>query len=86
MSVPNSDPTQGTVDLLLDLKRQRIEDISIATVVEEKKSLALDKSQTLFQQLWTDEKSFLSIEIGRRKDEMYPLYAIYEAMVRIPKP
>ncbi|KAA8538065.1 hypothetical protein F0562_027355 [Nyssa sinensis] len=55
MSVPNSDPTQGIVDLLLDLKRQRIEEVSIATVVEEKKSLALDKSQTLFQQLWTDE-------------------------------
>ncbi|KAA8538075.1 hypothetical protein F0562_027678 [Nyssa sinensis] len=55
MSVPNSDPTQGIVDLLLDLKRQRIEDISIATVAEEKKLLALDKSQTLFQQLWTDE-------------------------------
>ncbi|KAA8538064.1 hypothetical protein F0562_027356 [Nyssa sinensis] len=86
MSVPNSDPTQGNVDLLLDLKRQRIEDISIATVVEEKKSLALDKSQTLFQQLWTDEKSFLSIEIGKRKEEMNPLYGIYEAMVRIPKP
>ncbi|KAA8532766.1 hypothetical protein F0562_032799 [Nyssa sinensis] len=55
MSVPNSDPIQGIVDLLLDLKRQRIEDISIATVVEEKKLLALEKSQTLFQQLWTDE-------------------------------
>ncbi|KAA8538074.1 hypothetical protein F0562_027679 [Nyssa sinensis] len=55
MSAPNSDPTQGIVDLPLDLKRQRIEDISIATVAEEKKLLALDKSQTLFQQLWTDE-------------------------------
>ncbi|KAA8536957.1 hypothetical protein F0562_029435 [Nyssa sinensis] len=53
--VPNGEPTQGIADSLPDPKRQRIEDVSIATVVEEKKPLALDESRKLFQRLWTDE-------------------------------
>ncbi|XAR52502.1 hypothetical protein NMG60_11020622 [Bertholletia excelsa] len=43
-------------DSLPDPKRQRIEDVTIAAVVEEKKPLAaLDESRRLFQRLWTDE-------------------------------
>uniref|UniRef100_A0A5B6ZNW2 Glabrous enhancer-binding protein-like DBD domain-containing protein n=1 Tax=Davidia involucrata TaxID=16924 RepID=A0A5B6ZNW2_DAVIN len=53
--VPNGEPTQGVADSLPDPKRQRIEDVSIAIVVEEKKPLALDESRRLFQRLWTDE-------------------------------
>ncbi|KAA8544968.1 hypothetical protein F0562_019815 [Nyssa sinensis] len=53
--VPNGEPTQGIAVSIPDPKRQRIEDVSIATVVEEKKPLALDESRRLFQRLWTDE-------------------------------
>ncbi|KAK3020388.1 hypothetical protein RJ639_046121 [Escallonia herrerae] len=38
-----------------DPKRQRIDDVTIAAVVEEKKPLPLDESRRLFQRLWTDE-------------------------------
>ncbi|KAL6963517.1 hypothetical protein U1Q18_030387 [Sarracenia purpurea var. burkii] len=41
---------------LPDPKRQRIEDVTVAAVVEEKKPIAaLDDSRRLFQRLWTDE-------------------------------
>jgi hypothetical protein len=55
--VPNGgEPAQAlAVCALPDPKRQRIEEVSIATVVEEKKPLALDESRRLFQRLWTDE-------------------------------
>ncbi|KAL6989545.1 hypothetical protein U1Q18_015296 [Sarracenia purpurea var. burkii] len=61
--VRKSDPAnstqagRGTVsDFLPDLKRHRIEDVTIALAVQEKKPLAaLDESRRLFQRLWTDE-------------------------------
>ncbi|THG09644.1 probable transcription factor At3g04930 [Camellia sinensis] len=47
--------TVATVSLP-DPKRQRIDDVTIAAVFEEKKPLAvLDDSRRLFQRLWTDE-------------------------------
>ncbi|XP_052175454.1 probable transcription factor At3g04930 [Diospyros lotus] len=60
--VPNVDSVAPThpglvlTDSLPDPKRQRIDDVAIVAVAEEKKpAAAMDDSRRLFQRLWTDE-------------------------------